>query len=351
MGSAPARPTLDTVAQAAGVSRMTVSNAYNRPDQLSAATREKVLAVAAELGYSGPDPAGRSLRRGRTGTVGVVLTESLSYAFTDRGLVSFLRGVADELTTAGRAMLLAPTHGEDPASLVRDAIVDAFLVCSLPADDPAVDAVRARGLPFVTVGNPKLRGVPWIGVDNTAAAALAAEHLVGLGHRRLAVVGVPPAMPLDPAGPVVVSRRGFALRVSGFVDAARAAGIDDVTVVEAWNNSGEAAAAAVQPLLAARRRSRPTAVFAVSDVLALGVLAAAGDAGLHVPGDLSVVGFDGIDEGAYSRPPLTTVSQDLRAQGRRAAAAVLSLSEGGSPKLGKVKPELVVRARTAAPHA
>jgi DNA-binding LacI/PurR family transcriptional regulator len=90
---AESRPTLDTVAKAAGVSRMTVSNAYNRPDQLSAATRERVLAVAEALGYSGPDPAGASLRRGRVGAVGVVLTEQLAYAFTDPGLVSFMRGV------------------------------------------------------------------------------------------------------------------------------------------------------------------------------------------------------------------------------------------------------------------
>jgi len=342
------RPTLDTVAKAAGVSRMTVSNAYNRPDQLSAATRERVLAVAAELGYSGPDPAGRSLRRGRTGTIGVVITESLSYAFTDPGLVSMLRGVADELTPAGRAMLLAPMSGTDQsASVVRDAIVDAFLICSLPDDDDAVSAIKSRGLPFVTIGNPRIKGHPWIGVDNTSAAALAAEHLVGLGHRRLAVVGVPPVMALEPEGPVVVSRRGFAHRVEGFIAAAGRAGVEDVAVVEAWTNSTDAGAEAARPLMTGRRR--PTAVFAVSDALALGVLGAAADADLHVPGDLSVVGFDGIDEGAYSRPPLTTVAQDLRQQGRRAAAALLSLIEGGSPRLGKVSPQLVVRASTARP--
>ncbi len=220
------RPTLDTVAAAAGVSRMTVSNAYNRPDQLSAATRERILAVAAELGYSGPSPAGRSLRRGHAGTIGIVLTESLSYAFTDPGLVSFLRGVADELTEAGRAMLLVPTHAGRDDQLVRDAIVDAFVLCSLRDDDPAVAAVQARGVPVVTVGSPKLKGRPHIGIDNIAAAKLAADHLTGLGHRRLAVVGVPDTMPLDVQGPVVQSRRGFKLRVTGFVAAAAASGID-----------------------------------------------------------------------------------------------------------------------------
>ena len=102
------RPTLDTVAKAAGVSRMTVSNAYNRPDQLSAATRERVLQVAAELGYGGPDPAGRTLRRGRSGTIGVVLSDHLSRAFSDPGMVANLHGLATALGEARLALLLLP---------------------------------------------------------------------------------------------------------------------------------------------------------------------------------------------------------------------------------------------------
>src|SRR4051812_32257827 len=101
----PGRPTLDDVAAAAGVSRMTVSNAYNRPDQLSAATRERVLAVAAGLGYAGPDAAARSLRRGRAGAIGVLLTESLPYAFEDPGMVAMLRGVAAGVAEAGTGLL------------------------------------------------------------------------------------------------------------------------------------------------------------------------------------------------------------------------------------------------------
>src|SRR6201994_2408026 len=104
------RPTLDTVAQAAGVSRMTVSNAYNRPDQLAAATREHVLTVARSLGYTGPDPAAASLRLRRSGTVGVVLTEQLPYAFTDPGLIEILHGIATELSEAGNALLLVPAY-------------------------------------------------------------------------------------------------------------------------------------------------------------------------------------------------------------------------------------------------
>lgn len=344
------RPTLDTVARAAGVSRMTVSNAYNRPDQLSATTRERILAIAADLGYGGPDPAGRSLRRGRTGTIGIVLTESLSYAFTDPGLVAFLRGIADVLTVEGRPMLLVPTHAGEADDVVRDEIVDAYIVCAMGEDDPVVGAVERRCVPFLTVGSPRLRGRPFIGTDNRAAAALAAEHLVGLGHRRLGVVGLPTRIPVDAHGTVVPARRGFRLRVEGFLDAVERLGIEPsaVAVVEAASNSPDGGREAAATLL--RGAGRPTAVFAVSDALALGVLAAAADSDVDVPADLSVVGFDGIDAGAHSRPPLTTVSQDLQDQGRRAARAVVQLLAGGAPRSHRVRPVLVERASTAPPR-
>jgi DNA-binding LacI/PurR family transcriptional regulator len=341
------RPTLDTVAKAAGVSRMTVSNAYNRPDQLSAATRERVLAAAAALGYGGPDPAGRSLRRGRAGTIGVILTESLSYAFTDPGLVQFLRGVGDEMSAAGQAMLLLPADADDDGSLVRSAIVDAFIVCSIRDDDPAVTAVRSRHLPFVSSGSPRLAAAPYVGIDNRKAAVLAAEHLLALGHRRLGIVGVPEEMPVAPDSRVVRTRQGFAERVAGFVATAAAAGIepDSVVVAYAETNAVDSGAEAATRLLG--RRQRPTAIFAVSDVLALGTLSAAASLDITVPGELSVVGFDDIDEAAHSRPPLTTIAQDLREQGRQAARLALELVEGKVTRSKPWRPHLLVRDSTA----
>jgi DNA-binding LacI/PurR family transcriptional regulator len=344
------RPTLDTVAAAAGVSRMTVSNAYNRPDQLSAATRQRVLDVARSLGYAGPDPAGRSLRRGRSGTIGVLLTESLSYAFTDPGLVAFLRGVADELSAVGLAMLLVPAAGEDEGALVRSSIVDAFLVCSLREDDPALLAVRDRRLPYVTVGSPRIAGVPFVGIDNRRGARIAADHLITLGHKRFGVVSLPADIPLPPDARITRARRGFAKRLEGFAAALADAGLPSsaLTVLEATTNSSDAAAEAATRLLAARRR--PSAVFALSDVLALGTLSAAAALGIAVPSELSVVGFDGIDEGAHSNPPLTTVAQDLRGQGSAAARLVLEVVDGGTPRSPRRSTYLLERGSTAPPH-
>ena len=345
------RPTLDTVAQAAGVSRMTVSNAYNRPDQLSAATREHVLRVAARLGYPGPDPAGRSLRRRRVDTIGVLLTERLPTAFTDPGLVSLMRGLSTELGAAGQAALLVPAEADLDGSLVRNALVDGFVVCSMGPTDPAVTSVVGRRLPLVTVGTPRMRGVPWVGVDNAAAGALAGAHLATLGHRRLAVVALPGREQTSPDDVAVPVRWGSRDRVAGFTSAAVDAGVrgQDVVVADADANTVAAGRAAVARLLELPARRRPTAVFGVTDVLALGAMEAASAAGLQVPRDLSVVGFDDIPEAARAEPALTTVSHSLFEQGQAAARLVLQLVAGDRVRTPRFTAELVVRHSSAQP--
>lgn len=346
------RPTLQTVARAAGVSPMTVSNAYNRPDQLSADTREKVLRVAKELGYAGPDPAGRSLRRRRADTVGVLLTEQLPYAFTDPGMVAFLHGLASGLAEAGQALLLVPTQDDAEHAHVRNALVDAFVLVSLLPDDAAVAEVLGRRLPIVTWGAPRIPGVPRIGVDNARAAGKAAQHLLDLGHRHFAVVTVdrPLAGSSGEREPVFVRGRHVAMqqRVAGFVRAVRAAGLpaDAVTTVNAEGNTQNAGAQAAGELLRGRR---PTAMFGVTDVLALGILAAATDLGIVVPKELSVVGFDDVVAASTSVPPLTTVSQSLFAQGKLAAEIVLDELAGRPARVPPIRCELVVRASTAPP--
>jgi DNA-binding LacI/PurR family transcriptional regulator len=341
------RVTLDTVAAAAGVSRMTVSNAYNRPDQLSAATRERVLEAATRLGYAGPDPAAQSLRRGRTGTIGVVLTGRLAHAFTDPGLVTILHGLATELSAAGYALLLVPSSAQGGESLVRQAIVDALVLCALPEDDPAVAAAVARQLPIVTVGHPRLAGVPRVGVDNQRASALAAEHLLGLGHRRFCVLTLSPG---DGSGS---AHSGIRERGTGFLAALTAARVPrrNVTTIEVREHSRSAASRAIGELLRLPTGRRPTAVFCTTDVLALGVLEAARGSGIAVPGALSVVGFDDIAESAVSVPPLTTITQSLFEQGELAARLALRRVAGEPVRSPRLHAELVTRASTAPPAA
>jgi DNA-binding LacI/PurR family transcriptional regulator len=368
------RPTLETVAQAAGVSAMTVSNAYNRPDQLSEETRARVLAVAKELGYAGPDPAGRSLRTRRADTIGVLLTEQLPYAFADPGLVSFLHGLASGLADAGQALLLVPTELNAEHAHVRNALVDGFVLTSLVPGHPAVADVLGRRLPVVSWGQPKIPGVPRICVDNARAAAKAARHLLDLGHTSFGVVTFgDSAGPLpyadavaltsgdraasvtsgdgDPDVPARVPgvQLGMRARVSGFLRALHAGGIDpaSVSVVAAARNSRAAGRDAAARMLADRR---PTAVFGVTDVLALGTLDAAANAGMDVPRQLSVVGFDDVAAAAASVPPLTTVAQSLFDQGRLAASVVLDQVAGRPVRIPPIRTEVVVRGSTAAPQ-
>jgi DNA-binding LacI/PurR family transcriptional regulator len=361
---------------------MTVSNAYNRPDQLSEETRARVLAVAKELGYAGPDPAGRSLRTRRADTIGVLLTEQLPYAFADPGLVSFLHGLASGLADAGQALLLVPTEVNAEHAHVRNALVDGFVLTSLVPGHPAVADVLGRRLPVVSWGQPKIPGVPRICVDNARAAAKAARHLLDLGHTSFGVVTFgDSAGPLPYAGgdaltsgdrapsvtsgdrvPSVTSgdgdpdaparvpgvQLGMRARVSGFLRALHAGGIDpaSVSVVAAARNSRAAGRDAAARMLADRR---PTAVFGVTDVLALGTLDAAANAGMDVPRQLSVVGFDDVAAAAASVPPLTTVAQSLFDQGRLAASVVLDQVAGRPVRIPPIRTEVVVRGSTAPP--
>jgi len=344
------RPTMQTVAVAAGVSRMTVSNAYNRPDQLTADTRERVLQVARQLGYPGPDPAAQSLRRRSTGAIAVVLTSRLTEAFTDPGLVTILHGIASELSDAGRALLLVPTSAAQSTFPVRHAIADAFVLCDLVADDPAVTDALDRHIPVVTIGHPRLPGVPMVGIDNRRAAALAAEHLLELGHRRFCLLTVEEeaddsALPARP-----VTRPSIPLRAAGFADVLRRAGIGPSEIIRrAAGNTVAAAATVMAEVLAQPAPHRPTAVFTATDVLALGVLTAAHTAGVAVPDELSVVGFDDIAEAAASSPPLTTVSQPLFRIGQEAARIALLHIAGQRGRPRGLGTELIVRGTTGPP--
>ncbi|HYO35290.1 MAG TPA: LacI family DNA-binding transcriptional regulator [Geodermatophilus sp.] len=351
----PRRPTLRHLAAAAGVSRSTASNAYNRPDQLSAELRERVLATAARIGYPGPSPAGSALRRGRSGSLAVLLGDRLGYAFSDPAAAVFLDGLAEAVEDDGFALLVLPgarTGGGPAPEAVRSAVVDAVVAYSLPDDDPAIAAVRDRGLPLVTVDQPALAGVPAVRIDDVGGARAVAGHVLGLGHSRLAVVAF--ELGTDGwRGPADLQRQGRATfgvtrdRLAGYRAAVESAGLGwaDVPVLECPHNAHAEGVGALAALLP----GRPTAVLAMSDELALGIVQGATDAGLSLPGDLTVTGFD--DTAAAARAGLTTVRQPLRDKGVRAGEQVLALLAGDDPQAETLPTELVVRSSSAPPPA
>ena len=341
------RVTLQTVADAAGVSRSTVSNAYNRPDQLSADVRQRVMETARRLGYAGPDAAARSLRSGRAWALGVLFTETLSYALSDPYAVEFLRGVASVAEAHATGLLLVPLDEVDheaACAATRQAVVDGFCLECVDEASPVVDVILSRGLPVVTTTRPAHRDLAFVGIDERLAARSAGEHLARLGHERVAVVvdGRPPfgadgVLTLEQAVEQAVDHNA-ALRLHGFDDGLPAARLE---VVAAERNSRTLGREAAAQLL--DRHDRPSAVLAVSDVLALGVLDALRQRGLTPGQDVSVVGFDDIDPAGDAG--LTTVRQPVYDKGRFAG---LRLLEPGSLTDEPVvlPTELVVRAST-----
>lgn len=338
------RPSLATVAADLGVSTATVSNAFNRPERVSAELRARVLEHARAVGYSGPDPAARQLRRGRSDVVGLVFTDDLAFAFEDAASLGFLSGVAAACGANGRNLLLLaggpPSATPSQGSPVSSAALDALIVYSVPDSDPHLRAGIERGVPVVVVDQPRDQsGVDWVGLDDRAASRELAGHVAELGHHRIGIV----CTRLGTSrynGPVSKDRMRSATyavqreRLAGFIEGLAAAGIDEdeVAVEERFLDSRESGAEALDSLLT--RRPDLTAVCCLADALALGVLDAAERRGLEVPTDLTVTGFDDIPEA--QRVGLTTVQQPLALKGREAGRLVLE-------RLGAAEPPNAVR--------
>ncbi len=332
--------TLAALAAELGVSRTTVSNAYNRPDQLSSELRKRVLETARRLGYPGPDPVARSLRTRQAGAVGLLLTEALSYAFRDPVAIRFLEGLAMVCGDAGQGLLLVPASPEanerETAAAVHRAGVDGFVVYSVPDDDPHLAAVLQRALPIVVCDQPQVDGVDHVGIDDRAAMGRLGAHLIGLGHRRIGVVCM--RLGRDRHDGLVDVRRQRAARFH--VQRARLAGLagafgevlpdwNAVPVVERFDHTMASGASATSELL--ERDSALTAIVCLSDILALGALIEIRRRGLRVPEDLTVTGFDGVPEA--ERAGLTTVSQPVLEKGRAAGRLLLD-----RPQLDHLKP-------------
>jgi DNA-binding LacI/PurR family transcriptional regulator len=339
------RTTLAQVAELAGVSVMTASYTYNQPGRVSTRARSKVLGAAAQLGYGGPDPNARSLRRGSTYSLGVVMGEHLSYAFEDPQAATFLAGIADVCAERGYGMTILPITGAaDDVRRIQDAAVDGFIIWTTSDDDPILAAVRALKRPTVVHGGPAVPGLGLVGIDNRAAAR-AIGAVAFAGAQRPAVMSFPRSRERlstiitgadDAETPFPVTRE----RLEGYRQAVGDLGIvwEDVTVAVCARNDADDAQRLTTALL--NTPDRPDAIAAMSDVLAIGVVRAVRAAGLEVPDDVAVTGWD--DAAVASELGLTTVAQSLREQGADCARVALG-EESGS---GAASWSLVVRGST-----
>src|ERR687898_1724380 len=352
------RVTLTRIAEELDVSAMTVSNAYNHPDRLSDALRERIFETAGRLGYGGPDPVGRSLRRQRTDVVGVLYSSPLSYAFDDPAAVSFLGGLSSITEEADLGLLLVPAAGggssgeRDPRAAAQ-AAVDGFVIYSMSDEEPLLAAALERGLPAVVVDQPRKEGVPLVGVDDEGAARTAAEHLLDLGHQRFAIV----SFGLSPDGHEGIAdsdrqeRTAFhvsRMRLRGYRAALEETGLpwSEVPVYECQGSAKELGYRAVEALF--RSEQEPTAILALSDQLALGAIEWMTERRISVPEDVSVVGFVDIPAAASADPLLTTIHQDHAEKGTMAGRMLVAqLHDEDAPSVEPLATHLVVRGSTS----
>jgi len=343
------------VAQAAGVSQAAVSYAYNRPGKLSEAQRERIFQIAEDLGYVGPHATGRSLRTGLVGALGLMITDSLPYAFDDPATAALLKGISEvgELSEVALTLLPCPLESDRMAQgsgVLLRGLVDGFLAYAMPEGHPAVETALRRQLPVVIIDGPNPGGLPRVGIRDREAAREAATHLLSLGHRRVGVL-VDRLLPDGHSGPVTPARRRQARdlvmkeRLAGYAAAFRSAGIpwSSATVIEAGGFNEAASQTAAESLLG--HPEPVTAVLAATDVLALATIGAARRRGLRIPRDLSVIGFDDLPVAAPAE--LSTVRQPLVDKGRQAARLLLDVIGGAQPREIVLPTELVVRATTA----
>jgi len=337
------RPTLADVAAAAGVSVSTASLAFSGAGPVAPATRDRVLACAADLGYAGPDPTARSLRRGRSGVVAVVVADRLRRAFSDPVSTQTLDGIAQELGDRGLGLLLVPSEAfQDVPALVRNGAMDAAVIGGLSTPhDATIEALRARAVPFVRIDADPEDGTG-VGLEDRAGTTALIRHLTHLGHTRIGLVTMPlgpgrRAGVLDPTAHHEIAYTPSRNRWAGVQDA----GVTPVAAIEAGcttfageeQERARLGASLVEDGMAAGRLlldrpDRPTAVFAFTDLLAAGVLLAARELGLSVPGDVSIAGFDGLSLPWLAPDRLTTVVQPLTEKGRLTARAAAALADG-----------------------
>jgi LacI family transcriptional regulator len=315
--------TLEEIAKIAGVSRSTVSRVVNDQPNVRDQVRERVWQVIRETGYQ-PNAAARTLVTRRTRIVGVIIPEAVTTLFADPFYPLFLRGVTETCNTHHYYMMLSLFNGSDDQDemyrrVIGSGHLDGMVVASTRLDDPLLSKLLQGELPFVLVGRFPDERVNYVDVDNIAGARMAVEHLIRLGHERIATI----------TGPLnMIAGQD---RLEGYQSALKAHRIpvrQELIVEGDFTEDG--GRIGTQQLLSAA----PTAIFAASDSQAIGALKALREANLRVPGDVALVGFDDVPMASAVEPALTTVRQPIEDLGSMAADLLLNLLENQQGEIG-----------------
>lgn len=333
----PDKPaTMRDVADKAGVSIQTVSAVVNGKDGISQRTRNRVLDVVKQLNYK-RDPIARSMRTGQTGLIGLLVQDITN------PILSNIASRVEALVSAEDHNVVLYNASSDAArervylELVENRLIDGVIVVNAVDQAHTLDLLAKAAIPAIFIDSLMTPTVPAVTADDVGGAYLATDYLIGLGHERIAHI--------SGANPLEITQR----RIQGYTSALADQGIDYHQVIAPQSTRWDYRAGyeAMQDLL--QRDSRPTAVFAASDEMAIGVYRACHEHGLSVPQDLSVVGFDDIQAAAFASPPLTTVRQPFEAMASHAVKLLFQTLQDPQrdPVEIKLRPELVVRESAA----
>lgn len=333
--------TLKEVAEHAGVSSATVSKVLSNTPYVSAQTRARVLAAVEALGYV-PNLAARALAQGRTYNIGVIFPFIYTSLFSDPQTLAILEGVERMATPRGYNLLIStpkiPIEASDQFDrFLRSRYFDGVILLENLPDQSMSRHVAAHGYPYAAIGAQSPEPTPnTVYIDDYAGAYEVAQHLTALGHRHIGIIDVAPILFF-----------GMSERLRGYDEALTAAGISpDQTPHASGAYTITSGVEAMQHLL--QTTPRPTAVLCVTDLMAIGAINAAHSAGLRVPEDISVVGFDDIPLAVHVNPTLTTVRQQSHALGETAAQQLFGLLENKETTFDPivVSTSLIVRGST-----
>ena len=339
------RLTLKDVAARLNVSTATISNAFNRPNQLSTELRNSILQECEDIGYFGPNAAARSLRTGRTGIVGIVLSDKLSFSVSDAVASQLLRGIAEVLDDAEYNMLLLSSHEQDIQNRMQASMVDGFIVYGHRPQQYANAPWSISSKQTIAVDS-FIEGCASVNVENFQGAKDIANHALRHKPKAVAILGLT-LINSDRVCRIYDEEELFnnaavisEQRLKGYFSALEENDYQ-IPSENIWNiptNTHKLAYQAAREAL--QMQNRPTLLLCMSDLIAIAAVQVALQMGLRVPEDLHVVGFDGIPESANLHPSITTVHQQNVEKGRIAAELFLGLREA---KAEVLKTELIIR--------
>ena len=329
-----AKVTLKQISEMAQVSPATASRVLNDYPNVSSEIRRRVLDAVQETGYR-PNPAARSLARGKSQVFGLIIPKSARNLFTDPYFARLIEGVAEACKEYDYVLSLIVFHTiEDESRIVsrilRQQSLDGVIVTATQSDDSAVNQLLDANIPFVLVGRQKNQNVSFVDSDNHAGAYMAVTHLASLGYQRIATI----------TGPL--NNLAAVQRKQGYLQALRDRGLSiEEALIGNGNFTETSGYVATQSLLP----HKPDAIFAASDTMALGAIRALTKAGLSVPQDIAIVGYDDLPPALAASPPLTTIRQPIRRAGRLAVETLVDLlAHGTEPTRRIILPtELIIR--------